>query len=68
MAELKVDVAVNVEKVVIHDMINEFAKAVFDKHGIRIDNLSIDWIDASGCGGIDMIVREVHLKTTSFQK
>lgn len=62
----KLEVKICAEKVLVHDLIKDFAKSVFDQHGIRIDSVSIDWIDQSTFDKTDFIVRETKAVTTGF--
>lgn len=62
----KLEVNVTVEKTLVHDLIKEFAKSVFDQHGIRIDSVSIEWIDVSVMSKKDFIVKETRAITAGF--
>jgi len=64
MAELKVEVGV--EKA-IHNAVKDFAEHVLDKHGVRLDQIDIEWTGGS-LDRMSTVVQQTSLKTTRSQK
>lgn len=65
MAEASIDVTVSVEKA-IHEAARKFAEAVFEKHGLRVRSIDIDWYRTGGIGGPPRdCIAEISIRTES---
>lgn len=58
-AKAKIEIKVSVEKS-IHNVLQRFIQKVWDDHGIVIDRVFTDWIDAPGKG---KVLNELSIET-----
>ena len=56
-------ISVAVEKAV-HSALAELAQKVMNQHGIQINNVTFDWLDASDSGKIKSLVCGTNADTT----
>lgn len=62
MAESKLSVSVNIEKVA-HDMFRELAQKLLDEHGLQVRSVRFDWIDAFGLDGHEGRILSVGMES-----
>ena len=62
MADLKM--AVSVEKA-IHSALQEALQNIWDKFGVRVDDLSADWVNVSSPAEPKMMLTGINMRTTT---
>lgn len=62
MAELKMKVSV--EKA-IHSSLQDILQKIWDEFGVRVDDLSADWIDVSSPVEPEMRLTGINMRTTT---
>ena len=50
----------------IHDALKDVMQAIADQHKIKVESVSIHWIDASDYKGFKCIVRELEVRTSKL--
>lgn len=48
---------------VVHDAFRDLAQTIFDQHGIVVQSVSFEWLDASSCDRTRMVVTDISTHT-----